>query len=151
MQQDAKDLVTRTFEDFFNGRNAALAPELFALEFVENAKEPFGGDAPGLVRGPEHMVGVLDWLVRQFPDIHSEVCAIITEGDLVSVRVRNVGTNLGPLGGAIPPTGRRFDNEVTHWYRVAHNRIAEHWATRDDLTAMLQLGVITRPGPSRAR
>jgi hypothetical protein len=47
----------------------------------------------------------------------------------------------------VPPTGRRFAAHQTHWFRAAGGRLAEHWATRDDLTAMLQLGVIRRPGP----
>jgi len=34
--------------------------------------------------------------------------AIAEEGDLVAVRVLSEGTNLGPLNGVIPPTGRRF-------------------------------------------
>ena len=46
----------------------------------------------------------------------------------------------------MPPTGRFFSAEQTHWFRVEDGRLAEHWATRDDLTAMLQLGVITAPG-----
>jgi hypothetical protein len=35
--------------------------------------------------------------------------------------------------------------EQSHWYRVAGGKLCEHWATRDDLTAMLQMGVIHPP------
>ncbi len=73
--------------------------------------------------------------------------AIVAEGDIVVARVLSEGTNLGPLNGAIPPTGKRFRAYQSHWYRVADGKLAEHWATREDLPAMLQLGVIRPPGP----
>jgi len=72
--------------------------------------------------------------------------SIVAEGELVAVRIRSEGTNLGSLGGVAPPTGKRFAAEQSHWYRVADGRLCEHWATRDDLSAMLQLEVIRPPG-----
>jgi hypothetical protein len=53
------------------------------------------------------------------------------------------------LGGIAPATNKRFVAEQSHWYRVADGKLREHWATRDDLSAMLQLGVIHPPGPPR--
>jgi len=79
------------------------------------------------------------------------VAAEFVEQDVVSIRVLATGTNLGPLNGMIPPTGRSFSVQQSHWFRVADGRIAEHWATRDDLSTMLQLGVIPRPGPPASR
>ena len=45
----------------------------------------------------------------------------------------------------VPPTGKCFSSRQTHWFRVADGKLAEHWATRDDLRTMLQLGVIQPP------
>ena len=56
------------------------------------------------------------------------------------------GTNLGPLNGVVPPTGKRFSARQSHWFRVEDGKLAEHWATREDLSAMLQLGVVQPPG-----
>jgi hypothetical protein len=53
---------------------------------------------------------------------------------------------LGPLNGVVPPTGKRFSARQSHWYRVVDGKLVEHWATREDLPAMLQLGVIRPPG-----
>lgn len=66
--------------------------------------------------------------------------SLIAEGDMVAVRVRSAGTNRGKLGGFAPPTNKRFVAQQSHWYRVADGKLCKHWATRDDLSAMLQLG-----------
>ena len=71
----------------------------------------------------------------------------MSEGDVVAARVLTEGTNLGKLNGVMPPTGKRFSARQSHWFRVEEGKLAEHWATRDDLTVMLQLGVVPRPGP----
>jgi predicted ester cyclase len=44
--------------------------------------------------------------------------AIVAEGDTVAVRVLSEGTNLGPLNGVMPPTGKRFAARQSHWFRV---------------------------------
>ena len=88
--------------------------------------------------------GVVEWLVGQFPDLRMTVDTIVAEDDFIAVRVLSEGTNLGPLNGFLPATGRCFSAEQSHWYRVdrAH-RLAEHWAVRDDLRSMMQLGVVS--------
>ncbi len=91
------------------------------------------------------MRGTVEWLTAQFPDLAFEIEAIVADGDLVVARVRSRGTNLGRLNGFLPPSGKPFDYAQSHWFRVADGKLAEHWATRDDLTAMLQLGVVTPP------
>jgi predicted ester cyclase len=87
------------------------------------------------------------WLLDQFPDLHMTIEAILADGDMVAVRILSEGTNLGPLNGVMPPTGKRFAARQSHWFRVADGKLAEHWATREDLPAMLQLGVVQPPGP----
>jgi len=74
---------------------------------------------------------------------------LVADGDLVAALVVTSGTNLGTLNGIVPPTGRRFTARQTHWFRVRDGRLSEHWATRDDLSTMLQLGVVELPGRSR--
>ena len=86
------------------------------------------------------------WLRNQFPDIRMTADATVSNGDVIATLVTTTGTNLGPLNGRMPPTGRHFEARQSHWFRVRQGRLAEHWATRDDLSTMLQLGVITAPG-----
>ena len=61
-------------------------------------------------------------------------------------RVLAEGTNLGALNEVVPPTGERFSARQSHWFRVADGKLMEHWATRDDLSAMVQLGIVRPPG-----
>ena len=123
-----------------------LATEIGAASYVEHAIAPFGRTEPGLVNGPSHLVEAAAWLLAQFPDLEMSVEAIAADGDLVAALVRSTGTNLGRLNGVMPPTGRRFDARQSHWFRIRDGQIAEHWATRDDLRAMIDLGVVTMPG-----
>jgi predicted ester cyclase len=87
-----------------------------------------------------------EWLLAQFTDLHMRIEAIVAEGATVAVRVFSEGTNLGPLNGMVPPTGKRFAARQSHWFRVADGKLAEHRATREDLPVMLQLGVVQPPG-----
>jgi len=140
-----KELVRRYFEEIFNRKNFAVCDEMMAEEYFEHAPAPFSESAPGRVNGPQAMRQTAEWLLAQFPDLHMTIEAMIAEGDTVAVRVLSEGTNLGPLNGVVPPTGKRFSARQSHWYRVVDGKLVEHWATREDLPAMLQLGVIQPP------
>jgi predicted ester cyclase len=143
---DQQELVRRHFEELFNRKNLAAADELVTEEYLEHAVAPFGQAEPGRVNGPAAMRQTVEWLLAQFPELHMTIEAMVAEGDTVAVRIFSEGTNLGPLNGVMPPTGRRFAARQSHWFRVADGRLAEHWATREDLPAMLQLGVVQPPG-----
>lgn len=146
MSEANKELVRRHFEETFNRQNFAVCEEIMAEDFVEHAVAPFGQSEPGRVLGPQAMRASAEWLLAQFPDMHMTIEAMVAEGDTVAVRVLSEGTNLGPLNGVMPPTGKRFTARQSHWYRVADGKLVEHWATREDLPTMLQLGVIQPPG-----
>lgn len=146
-----KEPARRFFEQLFNAADPSCADEIAAPIYIEHAVAAFGRDAPGAVAGPEHLRETAAWLRAQFPDIHMTIESIVEEGDLVAVHVLSQGTNSGPLNGVMPPTGRPFSASQSHWFRVEDGRLAEHWATRDDLPAMIQLGVISPPGPPGPR
>ena len=145
MTETNKELVRRHFEEIFNRQNLDVCDEIRADDFVEHAVAPLGESAPGRVNGPQAMRGTAEWLLAQFPDLHMTIEALVAEGDTVAVRILSEGTNLGELNG-MPPTGKRFSARQSHWFRVEDGRLAEHWATREDLPVMLQLGILTPPG-----
>jgi predicted ester cyclase len=138
-------VVRRWVEEMWNGPDRSLCEELIGDRFVEHARAPFSETEPGEGHGPAMMRSAMDWLLAQFPDLSMSVEAILSDGDIVATRVRSEGTNTGPLNGALPPTGKRFSSEQSHWFRLADGKIVEHWATRDDLTVMVQLGMVRVP------
>jgi predicted ester cyclase len=146
MSEANKELVRRHFEEIFNHKNLAVCDEIMAEDFVEHAAAPFAPSAPGRVNGPQAMRATAEWLRAQFPDLQMTIEAIVAEGDTVAVRILSEGTNLGAFNGVLPPTGKHFVARQSHWFRVADNKLAEHWATREDLPAMLQLGILQPPG-----
>jgi predicted ester cyclase len=141
-----KELVRRHFEEIWNRKDLAAADELMAQDYLEHAIAPFGQVEPGSVNDPAAMRQTAQWLLAQFPDLQMTIEAMVAQGDTVAVRVLSEGTNLGPLNGVVPPTGKRFAARQSHWFRVENGQLAEHWATREDLVAMLQLGVVQPPG-----
>jgi predicted ester cyclase len=132
--------ITAQREIFGNGR-FELADELIAPEFVDHGAEGVpgrGGEAP---RGPEGVKGLVRWLRTAFPDLSYEVDDAFAAGERVAVRCTASGTHAGEFLGRAP-TGRRFAVQQIHMFRVSNGRIAEHWACRDDVGMMRQLGLI---------
>jgi steroid delta-isomerase-like uncharacterized protein len=144
MRDVNKDLVRAWVEQVFNAKDLDACDRLMADEYVEHALAPFGRFSPGRVPGPATMRRTAQFVFAQFPDVTMNTESILAERDEVAVRVVARGTNRGPIGG-VPPTGREFVARHTHWFRVVDGKLAEHWAVRDDLSAMLQLGVLRPP------
>jgi steroid delta-isomerase-like uncharacterized protein len=142
-----KELVRAWVEEIFNAKDMDACDRLIAREYIEHALATFGRSEPGRIPGPATMRQRAQFIIGQFPDVSMSIHSIVAEGDEVAVRLTARGTNHGPIGGVVPPTGREFTAAQCHWFRVEDGKLAEHWAVRDDLTAMLQLGVIQPPGP----
>lgn len=87
-----------------------------------------------------------------FSDLRWEVHEAIAQDDLVVGHTTMFGRNTGPLtkyspdGNLVmdvPATGKQVATAQTHWYRLLDGLIVEHWATRDDLSLLRQLGLLT--------
>ncbi len=70
---------------------------------------------------------------------------MIAEGDKVVVRSTFRGTHKGDLMG-IPPTGKQVTMPLILIYRIADDKIVEHWMQADALGLLQQLGVIPPMG-----
>jgi predicted ester cyclase len=147
MSSENTESIRRWVQEMWNGRQYSVCDELIATRFVEHARAPFSEHEPGVVDGLQTMRASMEWLLGQFPDLSMTIEDVVAQGDVVAVRVLSTGTNLGPLNGVMPATGLTFRAEQTHRFRFEDGRIVEHWATRDDLTSMLQLRVVQRPEP----
>jgi len=80
-----------------------------------------------------------------FPNYELIAEDLIAEGDKVVVRSTFRGTHKGDLMG-IAPTGKQVTMPLILIYRLADDKIVEHWMQADALGMMQQLGVIPPMG-----
>jgi predicted ester cyclase len=123
----------------------AACEAIAAEEYTEHAVAPFGQSAPGKVNGLFHLRNTAAWLHAPFPDLHMTIESLVAEEATVACRIFSAGTNLGQFNGVLPSTGKRFAARQSHWFRIGSNQLVEHWATREDLPMLLQLGIIQPP------
>lgn len=134
MSDQNKELVRRALGLLADGDLDAV-DEVIHPEFVNHEA------AAGRPGGPEGMRQTAEWLRATFSDLRFEEQDIVAEGDRVVVRVLFKGTHSGELMG-IPATGKAFEIQQFHEYRVRDGKLAEHWACRDDVGLLRQLGVL---------
>ena len=141
--EENKAVIRRLVEEVYNGNNLDLLDELVAQDMVNHSA------APEHQHGIEGFRRVNRWVRDAFSDAHYRIDDMIAEGDMVACRVRVSGTMQGELFG-VAPTGKSFTAEHVHWHRVVGGKLAERWAVRDDLGALIQLGIIDPPGKFKA-
>jgi steroid delta-isomerase-like uncharacterized protein len=73
-----------------------------------------------------------------FPDLMLPITIMIAEGDHVAVLNSVQGTHRGAFAGR-EPTGHRVDAKAFQLYRIANERLAEHWEVADFATLLRQL------------
>jgi steroid delta-isomerase-like uncharacterized protein len=138
--EDAKSLVRRHFEAFSAHDEEATAATIGASFFNHEAA---GTDREA---GLEGFRRTFRMLTGAFSDLSYDLIEVLAaEAGRIVVRCRMSGTHDGPFRG-VPATGRRFAVDHIHIFRVDDDHIVEHWAARDDLTMMRQLGVIELAG-----
>jgi len=133
-----KQIFTHLMDEVFNRGNFAAADALVAPDFRNHE---MSADAP---RGPEAFVGPARWLRTAFPDLHAVLHEVVAEGDLIVGRILLSGTHQGEFMG-VPGSGRSFTIQHMHMYRVRDGMLIEHWACRDDLGQLIQLGLAAPP------
>jgi predicted ester cyclase len=137
--------VIRAEHDRLNRGDWQAATEEFAQD-TRNFGKPVG------------QVGVrnvLEDIYRTFPDWRMEIVDIAATGDSVIVRCKVSGTHRGvgkiPVNGGllvgVAPTQKHFEVQHIHWYILHGGKIVDHYATRDDIGMMQQLGLL--PAVSR--
>jgi predicted ester cyclase len=142
MKLENREIVRLCHEQLNNG-NLETALELIAEEATNH----------GLKVGKAGYKMVWDDIYRTFPDCKFETEDIVESGDSVIVRTKVRGTHLGtgefPVNGGmlvgVEPTGKSFEVQHIHWYKLRDGKIAEHYANRDDIGMMQQLGLLPSP------
>jgi predicted ester cyclase len=80
-------------------------------------------------------------LQSAFSELRFEVEDEIAEGDKVVQLVTMSGRQTGSLIGS-EPTGKAFAVRHIYIWRIADEKIVEHWGSRDDLGLLGQLGLL---------
>lgn len=141
--EDARQFARDRVEALFNRRELDRVEEFVTEDFVNH--EAWEGEDPGY----EGFRLRLSRLHDAFPDLHMQVHEVMADGDLVAYRATLTGTHDGTLFG-MEPTGKSFQVEHMHMLRVRDGKASEHWAARDDLGMLMQLGIIPPMGPKAA-
>jgi steroid delta-isomerase-like uncharacterized protein len=124
---------------------------------VQSAVSDFAEDAKNIGRpgGRERMRHVLEDIYTTFPDYHYDIEEMIAQGDSVALRCKVSGTHRGmgklPVNGGmlvgVEPTQKHFEIQHIHWFNLRDGKIVDHYATRNDIGMMQQLGLLPTPTP----
>ena len=137
--QEMERFARERVEVLFNRGEVDRIEEFVTPDFVNH--EAWPGEDPGF----EGFRLRMRRLHEAISELHMEVQDVVAGGDLVAYRATLSGVHTGPLLG-IPATGKRFSARHMHMLRMRDGRASEHWAVRDDLGMLQQLGVIPTPG-----
>ena len=139
---DAKEVVRELMRRLGEGDTSAI-DEFMADDMVNHAAGPQGREGWKQIRA---IIG------RDLGSTSVKHHQIFGEGDLVAHRVTIRGTHTGstmPLLEGLPISGLPVSWEFIHIWRVVDGKIVEHWACRDDVGLLRQIGAWPpRPGPS---
>ena len=137
LEEKNKDFMQAYSEDFWNKQNIAAFEKYYTADFImHNAN----GDMNN-----EQYKGLCQAYFTAFPDLHITTDDLVAEGDKVTKVWTANSTHKGELMG-IPATGNQIVVKGIEVFRIADGKIAEVWASMDNLGMMQQLGVIPPMG-----
>jgi len=127
-----KAVVRRFIDEIFVGGRLAAVDELIAPDAVFHTF-PFGEDPRAGMRD------AIERLSAALSDVVFTVNDLVAEDDLVCARLTASATQTGPFMG-MPATGRHYEIEELHLFRVRDGQVVEHWHQFDQMGLMRQLG-----------
>jgi steroid delta-isomerase-like uncharacterized protein len=132
------NIVRQVFEAFNTGDvskvNEFISPQYFNHE---SQMDPVRSK----LRGPEEFIDTVRNLRNAFTDLHYKEQDTVAAGDKVVSIVNVTGKHTGNFF-IIPPTRNKINYRAVHIHRIIDGKIVEHTAIRDDLSLMVQLGVV---------
>jgi steroid delta-isomerase-like uncharacterized protein len=141
MSVSDNETAVRRWIDAWNVQDPEAGLGLLSADFVRH-----DANLPEVV-GAAAQRDFLRGVFSAFPDIHIEVDQLITQADIVAVRLLIRGTHRDEFLG-IPATGRGINIQSVDIFRLADGKIAEQWVLMDALGMMQQLGAIPGQGPA---
>lgn len=135
-----KTLVREFIDALFTRGELDAVDRYLAPDFVYH--DPF----PGFASDREGLRQAAQVFRQGFPDWHSQVQALIAEGDLVTERFTARGTHQGEFMG-VPASGREVTLAGINIFRVQDGKLVERWGRLDDLGLLQQLGIVPAMSP----
>lgn len=121
-----------------------MVEEVYAEDAVDHF--PFGNDARGL----DQITTALQSYRTAFPDFTATVEDVVSQGNLVAMRVTLSGTHEGEFMG-MNPTNKSFEIQNMVFTRFEDGKIVERWVQPDTFDMLQQLGVVSLPGGMAAQ
>ena len=128
--------IVIAFTQAFNNRNITALNKLVAVNEIEHSLLAYQG-----------LHGVKQYfsdLMTAFPDLHITIDHIIADGNNVVVFTNTTGTPAQPLISAagIPISGKHISYKTADLYRIADNKIVEHWDIVESVKMLHDLGAV---------
>jgi predicted ester cyclase len=129
--EDNKEVARQLIRRVFVRQEDAAIDELVAPDFQPHTFGPMPPGREGLREGMRRAgAGV--------SEARFEIHDMIAEDDRVAVRLTTSARHTGPFMG-IEPTGRRYEIDEIHIFRIRDGQVVEHWHEFDKLALMRQL------------
>ncbi|MFT3898777.1 MAG: ester cyclase [Gordonia sp. (in: high G+C Gram-positive bacteria)] len=126
--------------DAINSGDLAAVGDCVTDDFIDHGS-PFP-----LPPGPAGYTRILTWVSRVL-GLRYDIADTITTDDRIVLRAVAHGSGVADIHGP-DAVGHDYSMSTIHIYRTEGTRLAEHWGVRDEVGAMIQMGVIPAPDPA---
>jgi steroid delta-isomerase-like uncharacterized protein len=137
--EENRALIQRFVGEVFNRGNLDVVDEIYAPVYVGHT-----AGFPEQIHGPEGVKEFVELYRSAFPDLHTTIEDIVTEGDKVAYRWTAVGTHRGGLLG-VPPSNNRVELKGITIERIEDGKIVETYNNFDQLGMLRQIGAFPAP------
>jgi len=140
MAEDLKAVARRILEEIIPNGDVTGLQAVMHPDVVNH--EPPAGAPPGL----DGIIQAVRWVKGGFSERRFEIHQVIAEGDTVVAHCTLHGRHTGEILG-LAPTNQPFAFRQVHIVRFQDGKVIEHWAVRDDLGFLRQVGALpSQPG-----
>ncbi|MBP7963525.1 MAG: ester cyclase [Caldilineaceae bacterium] len=134
-------VVLRSFSEVINQENKEVIAQIYAPDVWVH--DPFMGTAQG-IDVFNQLLGMFD---TAFPHHRVTVDQVVSQGDMVCVLHTHTATHTGPFMG-MPATGKTAVVNGLELFRLRDGKIVEFWRKDDDVSLLMQLGMLPMPQPA---
>ncbi|HEV7721587.1 MAG TPA: ester cyclase [Iamia sp.] len=138
MARTPRDVVEDLYRRMQAG-DAGAMDDLVAVDMVNHAAGP---------QGRAGLRAILDVIETDIGPVEVDHHHLVAEGELVAHHMTMRGHHRAstmPLLAGTPATGQTVTWTYMHLWRVVDGQIVEHWACRDDLGLLAQIGAWPPP------